>query len=100
MLNMEVKQEGAAVTVLLDGMLDASNAGAFKETLEKIPDSTTSITIDMEKLRYTSSAGLRVILELQNRMDQSGGQLTFTHVNETIQEVFDDTGFSDFITIV
>ena len=100
MLNMEVKQEGTAVTVLLEGMLDATSAPSFKETLSKIPDSVTSITVDMEKLRYTSSAGLRVILELQNRMDQCGGQLTFTHVDDTIREVFDDTGFSEFITIV
>lgn len=100
MLNIDVKQEGASATVQLEGMLDATSAASFKEALAKIPDSVTSITVDMEKLRYTSSAGLRVILELQNRMDQSGGQVTFANVDENIREVFDDTGFSEFITIV
>ncbi len=100
MLNIDVKQEGASATVQLEGMLDATSAASFKEALAKIPDSVTSITVDMEKLRYTSSAGLRVILELQNRMDQAGGQVTFANVDENIREVFDDTGFSEFITIV
>ncbi|MBQ6443039.1 MAG: STAS domain-containing protein [Lachnospiraceae bacterium] len=99
-MNIDVKQEGASATVQLEGMLDATSAASFKEALAKIPDSVTSITVDMEKLRYTSSAGLRVILELQNRMDQSGGQVTFANVDENIREVFDDTGFSEFITIV
>lgn len=100
MLNLDVKQEGTSATVMMEGMLDTTSAPSFKEALSKIPDSITSITLDMEKLRYTSSAGLRVILELQNRMDKSGGQLTFMHVGEMIREVFDDTGMTEFLTIV
>lgn len=99
MLNVEIKPEGNVTRVTMEGMLDANSAGEFKEKLSEIPDDASEVVVDMEKLRYTSSAGLRVILGLQNAMDKSGGKLVLKNVNSVIQEVFDDTGFSDFLTI-
>lgn len=99
MLNVEVKTKGKVTEIFVEGMLDANSAEGFKEKLSEIPDDAEKVIVDMAKLRYTSSAGLRVILGLQNTMDKSGGQLVFKNVNSIIQEVFDDTGFSDFLTI-
>ena len=99
MLNIDLKENEDGVTVVMEGMLDAMSAGAFKEKLNEIPENCKNIVIDMEKLRYTSSAGLRVILALQNRIDEVGGSLVFKNVNSMIREVFDDTGFSDILTI-
>ncbi len=99
MLNVEVKTEGNVTRISMEGMLDANSADIFKEKLNEIPADAEKVVVDMEKLRYTSSAGLRVILGLQNTMDKNGGKLVFTNVNSVIQEVFDDTGFSDFLII-
>ncbi|MCR5746159.1 MAG: STAS domain-containing protein [Lachnospiraceae bacterium] len=99
MLKVDVRIEGEATVVTLEGMLDASTAEQFKETANEIPENAEKIIVDMQKLRYTSSAGLRVILGLQSTVDKSGGKLVFTNVNSIIQETFDDTGFSDFLTI-
>ena len=54
--------------------------------------------IDMKDLVYLSSAGLRVILAAQKRMNKQGS-MKVCHVNETIMEVFEVTGFSDILTI-
>ncbi len=99
MLNVEIKPEGKVTRVIMEGMLDANTAGGFKEKLNEIPENTEEVIVDMEELKYTSSAGLRVILGLLKTMDESGGQLVLKNVNSGIQEVFDDTGFSDFLTI-
>ena len=99
MLNIDLKENEGTVTVVMEGMLDAQSAGAFRDRLGEIPEGCGKVIIDMEKLRYTSSAGLRVILGLQNRIDETGGSLVFKNVNSMIMEVFDDTGFSDILTI-
>lgn len=99
MLNIEIKKENGIITVFPEGMINTNTAGEFRERLNEIPDDAPKVIVNMEKLKYISSAGLRVILGLQNRMEKGGGELIFTHVNTVIKEVFDDTGFSDFLTI-
>ena len=56
------------------------------------------LRFDFEKLTYISSAGLRVLLSAQKQMN-SQGNMTLHHVNETIMEIFEVTGFSDILTI-
>lgn len=52
----------------------------------------------MEQLDYISSAGLRVLLAAQKTMNKQG-EMKVLHVNETIMEIFEVTGFSDILTI-
>ena len=59
----------------------------------------TSLEIDMEKLEYISSAGLRVLLAAKKQMDKVSGTLTIYNVCDDIMEVLDMTGFSDILTI-
>ena len=58
----------------------------------------TALTIDMVALEYISSAGLRVLLSAQKVMNRQG-EMKVLHVNETILEIFEVTGFSDILTI-
>ena len=57
-----------------------------------------NLVFDLSKLEYLSSAGLRVILSAQKRMGQQG-EMKLCHLNDTVKEIFDVTGFSDFLTI-
>ena len=56
------------------------------------------LVLDMNKLEYISSAGLRVILKAQKAMNAQGS-MKLTGVNDSIMEVFDITGFLDILTI-
>lgn len=58
----------------------------------------TVLTIDMVALEYISSAGLRVLLSAQKVMNRQG-EMKVLHVNETILNIFEVTGFSDILTI-
>ena len=58
----------------------------------------TALTIDMAALEYISSAGLRVLLSAQKVMNRQG-DMKVLHVNETILDIFEVTGFSDILTI-
>ena len=58
----------------------------------------SELTLDFDKLEYISSAGLRVLLSAQKTMNKQG-EMKLLHVNETIMEIFEVTGFSDILTI-
>ena len=60
--------------------------------------SVTTLTFDLEALEYISSAGLRVLLSTQKQMNRQG-IMKLIHVDETIMEIFEVTGFTDILTI-
>ncbi len=83
---------------MLIGRLDTVTAPELEAELEKILPNTNALVLDMEKLEYISSAGLRVILKAQKAMNTKG-TMKLSHVGESVMEVFDITGFSDFLNI-
>ena len=90
-------QNGGALTVALEGRLDTTTAPDLEKSLGTL-DGVTELTMDFEKLDYISSAGLRVLLSTQKVMTKQG-KLKIVHVNETIMEIFEVTGFTDILTI-
>ena len=58
----------------------------------------TELVFDLEKLVYISSAGLRVLLMAQKKMDKQGS-MKVIHVGNMVMEVFVNMGFKDILTI-
>lgn len=98
MLNIESKKNVAELTVALAGRLDTNTAPELETALNMSLDGVKTLLIDMEQLDYISSAGLRVLLAAQKTMNKQG-EMKVLHVNETIMEIFEVTGFSDILTI-
>ena len=94
-LKIEKKNEE---TLALTGRLDTMTAPELEAEISAILSTAESLTLDMEKLDYISSAGLRVILKTQKALEKKAG-LNLIHVPEAVKEVFDITGFSDFLSI-
>ena len=97
-MNIVTEKTGDALVVTLEGRLDTTTAPRLEEALKVSLDGVTDLTLDLEKLEYLSSAGLRVLLAAQKTMNKQG-TMTVTNVNETIQEIYEVTGFSDILTI-
>lgn len=98
-MNISKTKEDGKLIVALEGRLDTVTAPQLEEVIaaELTPD-IAEIILDLTKLEYLSSAGLRVILATHKRMAKDGG-LVIRHANEMIMEVFDITGFTDILTI-
>ncbi len=96
-LNIEKKLSDVN-TIVLSGRLDTVTAPQLEAELEKILSDSDALVLDMANLEYISSAGLRVILKAQKAMNTKG-TMKLIHVGESIMEVFDITGFSDFLNI-
>lgn len=87
-----------ATTLILKGRLDTSTAPELESELDAILPETKELIFDLGDLEYISSAGLRLILKAQKTMNQQG-TMKLLHVPESVMEVFDITGFVDFLTI-
>lgn len=91
-------RNGQALSLALEGRLDTMTAPELEERLNSALEGITELTLDFEQLDYISSAGLRVLLAAQKTMNRQG-EMKVVHVNETIMEIFEVTGFSDILTI-
>jgi anti-sigma B factor antagonist len=84
----------------LNGNLDTNTAPDVESQLSRLIDKgTNNILINLEKLEYISSAGLRVFLATGKRIKSVGGKFELCHLNETVQEVFDMSGFSTILNV-
>lgn len=90
--------EQGRVTLALEGRLDTTTAPALEQALSNAFEGAEALVLDFSGLEYISSAGLRVLLMAEKQMSKRGG-MRLIHVNATILEVFEITGFSDILTI-
>ena len=97
-MNIVKETKGAILNLALEGRLDTTTAPQLEAELKASMDGITELNLDFEKLEYLSSAGLRVLLAAQKVMNRQGS-MVIHHVNDTIHEVFEVTGFIDILTI-
>ncbi len=99
-MNIVKTKNGNSLHVVLEGRLDTNTAPELESSLNTELEDVTELSFDFEKLDYISSAGLRVMLTLQKRMNRIKGKMTISHVCETIRDVFEMTGFADILTLL
>ena len=97
-MNIEIKKNTEETTIEIVGRLDTTTAPDFNKTITEDIADTDNLVLDFKKLEYISSAGLRVLLSAQKKM-QKLGTMKLTNVCEDVMEVFEMTGFSDILTI-
>ena len=98
MLNINISKEDAKVSAVLEGRLDTVTSPDLEKELDAALEGAEELVLDFEKLEYISSAGLRVLLANQKRMNKQGS-MKLVNVNDTIMGIFEVTGFSEILTI-
>ncbi len=89
---------GTELNIALEGRLDTTTAPELETELKNSLEGITDMKLDLEKLEYISSAGLRVLLSAQKTMNKQGF-MSLRHVGDVIMEIFEVTGFTDILTI-
>ena len=97
-MTIEKNLNETELTITLTGRLDTITAPQLENELKASLSGVESLILDFAGLAYLSSAGLRVLLAAQKQMNKQGSMVV-RHVNETISDIFDVTGFSDVLTI-
>ena len=78
--------------------MDITTAPDLEQEVKSSLDDVTELVMDLAKLTYISSAGLRVLLLAQKKMDKQGS-MKVIHVNEAVMEVFETMGFAGILKI-
>ena len=97
-MNIEVKRNAEETTLIVAGRLDTTTAPALEKIINEDIEGTTSLILELSALEYISSAGLRVLLGAQKKM-QKIGSMTLKNVREDVMDVLEMTGFADILTI-
>ncbi|MBQ2830039.1 MAG: STAS domain-containing protein [Oscillospiraceae bacterium] len=92
-------QSGDAVTLLVDGRVDTNTSPELQKEILAAFQTAKTLTLDLEKVAYVSSAGLRALLIGQKTAASKGAAMELIHVTPTVKTVLDSVGFSSILTI-
>ena len=95
-INKDIQEK--VMMLKLSGRLDTTTSPELEQELNASLDGIEDLRLDFSDLEYISSAGLRVLLAAQKKMNKQG-VMSISCVNDTIAEIFEITGFSDILTI-
>ena len=97
-MKIEIKKSTEATTIEIVGRLDTITAPALDKTIQEDIGDTKNLVLDVKGMEYISSAGLRVLLGAQKKM-QKIGSMKLINVCEEVMDVFEMTGFADILVI-
>lgn len=99
-MSVAIFSESGMTRVELEGSVDGKTAPQIREELMPALQQTQKLMIDMSRVDYLSSAGLRLLLLLYREMSARKGKLVLVRVAPEIRTVMSHTGFLSFFTLV
>ena len=97
-MTIEMKRNAEELIIEVAGRLDTTSAPMLDKAISEDMGTAKTLTLDLKGVEYISSAGLRVLLSAQKKMQQIGS-MTVKNVCEEVMEIFEMTGFADILVI-
>lgn len=97
-MTIEIKKNATETIIEIVGRLDTITAPALDKTIQEDIGDTKNLILDVKGMEYISSAGLRVLLGAQKKM-QKIGSMKVKNVCAEVMDVFEMTGFADILVI-
>ncbi len=99
-LKVQIERKTGATVAVISGRLDGTNAPAFQSSLEStLDDSVSALLLDLKDLIYISSAGLRALLVIARLLQEQSAAFGVCSLSESVHEVFQISGFENFIQV-
>lgn len=99
-MTVETRKENGVLRIIPDGEMNNLAAPDFEKAYTDCREGVREVLLDLEKVTYITSAGLRVILLIYQEMLDCGGKLAVSHVCPELMDVFTFSGFTGFLTIL
>ena len=97
-MNISMINENGATVLKLEGRLDTTTAPELEKTINGEGEALTNLVLDFGGVDYISSAGLRVLLSSQKKMNIQGS-MELINVSESVMDIFEMTGFAEILVI-
>ena len=97
-MTIEIKKNADEIIIEVVGRLDTLTAPALDKAINEDIGDATKLVLDVKGMEYISSAGLRVLLSAQKKM-QKIGSMKVINVCPEVMDVFEMTGFADILVI-
>ena len=97
-MTITIDKNNETTTLKIEGRLDTTTAPELENTINGEGDALEKLVLDFEKVNYISSAGLRVLLTAQKKMNTQG-LMELINVSEEVMDILEMTGFADILVI-
>ena len=97
-MTIDIKKNAEETIIEIVGRLDTITAPALDKTINEDIGETKNLVLDVKGMEYISSAGLRILLATQKKI-QKIGSMKLINVCEQVMEVLEMTGFADILVI-
>lgn len=97
-MTINVYEKDGTTVIAPEGKIDHVTVEEFESTITELGEKHDTLTLDMAGVEYVSSAALRAILNANDLLESKNG-LVLKNVNQKVMEIFNITGFSDYLTI-
>ena len=97
-MNIGIKKITEETRIEITGRLDTVTAPELEKTINNEGEALKNLVLDFKGVDYISSAGLRVLLTAQKKMNVQG-HMELTNVSEAVMDIFEMTGFADILVI-
>jgi anti-anti-sigma factor len=100
-LAVELSRHDDAVRIALSGELDLSSALAFEDQLRRVEEEAQPrvLVLDLRRLKFLDSTGLRLILAAHARALKRGGRLSIVQGTDAVRRIFRLTGVIERLNI-
>ena len=97
-MNINIEKTNGATVLKIEGRLDTTTAPELESAINNEGDALKNLVLDFNGVDYISSAGLRVLLTAQKKMNVQGS-MELVGVSEAVMDIFEMTGFADILVI-
>lgn len=97
-MNINIEKENGVTVLKIEGRLDTTTAPELEKAINDEGETLKNLVLDFKGVDYISSAGLRVLLTAQKKMNVQG-HMELVNVSEVVMDIFEMTGFADILVI-
>jgi len=99
-MDIKVRDTGGISVLDFTGNLDTNTSPAAEHEVNRLIESGSGkILFNFKELNFISSSGLRVLLATAKKLKITGGRMKVCSLNDTVQEVFDISGFASILSL-
>lgn len=90
---------GDTVVLTVEGRVDTNTSPVLQKAILEAFQSVRNLTLDLGKVQYVSSAGLRALLIGQKTATSKGGIMEVINVQPMVKSVLDTVGFTAILNL-